>query len=101
MQVQHLSFDKKALIKAAETIIHQREGTMTNLAIEEMIAEFDRNGRPGVPKVAMTISDGISKLRGETLRQAKLARDSGKKYKPFKVLHNSNLASFFIAHTSS
>ena len=56
-----------------------RDGTMTDKAIAEAIREFERNGRPGVPRVAFTISDGISKRRGETLKQAKLARKKGRK----------------------
>ncbi|KAK3102854.1 hypothetical protein FSP39_014448, partial [Pinctada imbricata] len=72
-----LTSDKWTLQKEAEKLPHPRDGTNTALGIETMKELFQASPRPGVPKVGIVVTDGISKNTTETVIQANLTKDLG------------------------
>ena len=72
-----LSDDPVYLKNQARIMPHPREGTNTHLGIEAMTELFRKDGRDGVPKAGVVVTDGISKESDKTLRFAQIARDLG------------------------
>ena len=72
-----LSDDRVYLKNQARIMPHPREGTNTHLGIEAMTELFRKDGRDGVPKAGVVVTDGISKESDKTLRFAQIARDLG------------------------
>ena len=72
--VLDLSSDKKQLKTDIAALTHSRQGTNTHLGIHEMNLMFSKQGRHGVPKVGIVITDGISKQPKRTANQAAIAK---------------------------
>ena len=72
-----ISYNKAALRRQILSLPHPREGTNTALALETMRQLLDLQGRTGVPKAGLVITDGISIEKDETVRQAMRAKQSG------------------------
>ncbi|KAK6191893.1 hypothetical protein SNE40_003472 [Patella caerulea] len=70
------SDDPDYLLQAIAELKHAREGTNTALAIEDMIVMFETEGRDGIPKVGIVVTDGISKNTTATIEQAKIAKEA-------------------------
>lgn len=72
-------YDRASMIDAIERIRYF--GGFTNLAgglemTRQRIFDIDRGDRPGVPNIALVITDGVPNRReGETLPQADLLKD--------------------------
>ena len=73
--VLNLSSDKKNLVKAVAALKHSRQGTNTHRGIKQMNLMFAEQGRKGIPKVGIVITDGISKQPNLTAEEAATAKD--------------------------
>ena len=71
-----LSSDKKQIRTEIATLMHSRQGTNTHLGINQMNLMFAQQGRKGVPKVGIVITDGISKDPEETATEAATAKSN-------------------------
>ncbi|KAL4224775.1 Sushi [Mactra antiquata] len=71
------SYDRAYLTNAAATLLHPRDGTRTGLGLNHTRAIFKQYGRPKVPWVCITITDGISKYPSVTIMEANEAARMG------------------------
>ena len=71
--------DKAKLKRYAAKMPHPRDGTNTDRGIETMTKLFKQKWRENVPKVGIVVTDGISKNRTKTLRQARTLKRMGVK----------------------
>ncbi|XP_052697335.1 protein PIF-like isoform X2 [Crassostrea angulata] len=74
-----LSADRRQLKSKILGLRHPRDGTRTDLGIKSLRKMFSQQGRPGVPRVGVVITDGISKNPRDTAKESELARSEGVK----------------------
>ena len=74
-----LMSNKAKLKRYAAKMPHPRDGTNTDRGIETMTKLFKQKWRENVPKVGIVVTDGISKNRTKTLRQARTLKRMGVK----------------------
>ncbi|KAK6191895.1 hypothetical protein SNE40_003474 [Patella caerulea] len=72
-----LCSDEKKLMDGISSLQQPMEGTQTHLALAEMNKIFSREEKPGVPKVGIVITDGISKNKTATIAEARLSELQG------------------------
>ncbi|XP_050409418.1 cartilage matrix protein-like [Patella vulgata] len=72
-----LCSDEKKLMDGISSLQQPMEGTQTHLGLAEMNKMFSREERPGVPKVGIVITDGMSKNKTATLAEARLSELQG------------------------
>ncbi|ESO83272.1 hypothetical protein LOTGIDRAFT_236719 [Lottia gigantea] len=69
-EVISLSHDKKYLLDQIALLPHPRDGTKTDLGLARMNQLFREEARAGVQKIGLVITDGISKDRNATQKEA-------------------------------
>ncbi|XP_046580716.1 SCO-spondin-like isoform X5 [Haliotis rubra] len=72
--VINLSGDRAYLRRQISQLDHPRDGTNTADGISAMNIMLQRYARPGVPKVAVVITDGMSKNPGATAQAARVSK---------------------------
>ncbi|XP_061172939.1 protein PIF-like [Saccostrea echinata] len=72
-----LSANRQQLKNKIMGLRHPRDGTRTDLGIKSLRKMFSSQGRPGVPRVGVVITDGISKNPRDTAKESALARSEG------------------------
>ena len=78
-----LSSNKEHIRTQVAALMHARQGTNTHLGIREMTMMFAQQGRKGVQKAGIVITDGISKDTKKTIAAA--AKAKSKNIKMFSV----------------
>ena len=69
-----LSSNKEQIRTQVAALVHARQGTNTHLGIREMTMMFAQEGRKGVQKAGIVITDGISKDTKKTIAAAGKAK---------------------------
>ncbi|XP_064613512.1 collagen alpha-4(VI) chain-like [Liolophura sinensis] len=73
------NLDKDSLVAAVDNIKNYGGGTHTDKALKYLrkVALSDDNVRPGVPKIGIVLTDGLSNTPDRTKEEAYLAREEG------------------------